>query len=154
MENPQELNEILKKFVECGADLSDESTTERSTVGLLAKASNKKGNLDNLKYLIENHNFDPSGGPHSKKSPLINACSNGDIEAIQYLVSKKANPNSVVKGIGYMEGVSCLQAAIASKSFDIQELKQKAIKLLLEAGAEISEKVFFSFFFIFSFSIN
>lgn len=143
MDNPEELDEVLKKFVECGANLNEESTVERSALGLLAKATHKKGTLNALKYLIEQHNLDPSGGPHSKKAPLINACTHGDLEMIEYLLSKKANPNSVVKGIGYMEGVSCLQAVLSSKSFEGTDKspKRKAVEMLMKAGAKPTDKV-------------
>jgi len=142
MDNPEELDEVLKKFVECGANLNEESTVERSALGLLAKATHKKGTLNALKYLIEQHNLDPSGGPHSKKAPLINACTHGDLEMIEYLLSKKANPNSVVKGIGYMEGVSCLQAVLSSKSFEGTDKspKRKAVEMLMKAGAKPTDK--------------
>lgn len=140
MENPEDFAEVFTKFTEAGADLNDESTQERSALGLLSKASHKKGTLKVVQFMVEKHGFDPSGGPHVKKAPLINACTNGDIEVIEYLISKGANVNTAVKGIGYMEGVTPLNAAVLSKSFSSPDDKRKALNLLVEKGAKVTEK--------------
>jgi len=140
LENVEDYDEVLKKFAESGANLNDESDLERSAVGLLSKASHKKGSLKHVQHLVERHKFDVSGGPHVKKAPLINATTNGDAQLIDYLLQNKADSNTIVKGIGYMEGVSAVNSLVASRSFESKQVKRKVLKSLLDAGANVSQK--------------
>jgi len=127
---------VIKKFKDNGFDLSEESPMERSSIGLLSKASHKHGALKNMEYLIKECGLPASGGKACKKPPLFNAASNGDLELIEFLLDNGADANAVVHGVGYSEGVSSLSAAILSKSFADKGGKAKAVARLIKSGAK------------------
>jgi len=136
------LEKILDKFVAHKVDLNYESPKERSKMGLLARCCmHPSGALDRAKLLVEKFGLNPSGGPNVKKPPIVSAASAGEVEVIKYLVDKGANCNASVKGIGYSEGLTAIEAVVTSSSFSEKEDKRKeVVQFLLDHGASKNEK--------------
>jgi len=77
-------NEEIKQYIDNNTNIIEK------TAFYLAK----KGNLEVIKYLIEEKNLDVNIKDKSRETILFNACESGNLELVKYLVEeKKLNVN-------------------------------------------------------------
>lgn len=75
-------NELFNKAIEMGADINYGD-------GFLLKYNSTKGNLENVKFLVEN-GADPNFSQYISDVPIVGAARNGHAEIVKYLLDNGA----------------------------------------------------------------
>ncbi|KAJ3674710.1 hypothetical protein LUZ60_005326 [Juncus effusus] len=108
-------------------------------------ASCRHGNLDGLgalhiasstgrtnvcRYLIDKLGFDPNSVPSNGKTPIFHAVFSGNVETLNYLLDKGANPS-----VRDSDGFTPVHSAVLEGNAEM-------LKILLERGGPVGAKVF------------
>lgn len=122
---------FAKKILEFGANIKLASTKDNN---ILIYAS-RTGNLEMLKYLIENYDLDPNEVGSNGKTVLMSGARSGNVEIVKYLVEDKGMDIDAKDEKGLTPIISALDSEDLetfkyllekSKNFDIDFLIKKA----------------------------
>jgi len=124
--------DVVKYLAKCGADIKSKGRDGRTVFHYACYG----GNLELVKYLLENFNFDVNEADKCGCTPLIYAIrgkSENKIELLKYLLGKGANPDSSVK-MGEVERIYFLSQnadflKYLGKDKSVMKMKQKISKL-------------------------
>jgi ankyrin repeat protein len=101
----------------------------------------RSGTADDVRYFIEEKGVDVNANRESEGTPLHIAAYYGNVEAAQYLISKKANVRAKYNKQD-LNGITPLhEAAFNNGDEKMNKGKLEVAKLLVSAGANVHAKV-------------